>query len=117
MRNRIERYIPKAITAIESTGIARNGEVPSQFNGYIASFGASVRQGGLLATVLFYKNENSGSEEDRSKVVSALAEILGKPGLVDSGGRKVLVTRDEVDDAAVALKLAVRTFRLVEKKE
>jgi len=54
MRRAVEQYIPNAIRAIEELEIVNgNGEVAKQFNGYIASFGASVRQAGLLATVLF----------------------------------------------------------------
>jgi len=109
MRSRIESYIPRALEAVRETEIAdRDGIVPSQYNGYIASFGASIRQAGLVATVLFYEN-SSGSEQDRSKVIKAIEYILDKK-LVRDG--KAVVSRDEVDDAAVALKLAVRTFKM-----
>lgn len=113
MRNRIEAYIPNAIAAITTLGIA-NGDniVPKQFNGYIASFGASVRQAGLLATVLFYGNTNANSEQARDKVVSAIEIILGQ-SIVENG--VVIAERDKVEDAAVALKLAVRTFRFSEE--
>lgn len=110
MRSRIERFIPRAIEAVSECGIATEGEVPKQFNGYIAAFGASVRQAGLLATWLFYSNENSGAEENRGKVLEAIEYIIDKSVLGHSG--EVAVSRDEVDDAAAALKLAVRTFKL-----
>jgi CRISPR-associated protein Cmr5 len=116
MRNRIEAYIPKAIEAIEACGIAKNGEVPKQFNGYISSFGASIRQAGLVATVLFFRG-STGSEESREKVVEAVERIIDSP-LLDAQGRlNGRIARDQVEDAATALKLAVRTFRLVDKKE
>lgn len=111
MRKQIESYIPKALDAIESLKIAENGEVPRQFNGYIASFGASVRQAGLLATVLFYSNEQSKSEEERKKVVEAIESIIGiSLSNINNIDR---TTRSKVEDAAVALKLSVRTFKLV----
>jgi len=109
MRSRIESYIPIALEAVRTTSISDNHDnVPTQFNGYIASFGASIRQAGLVATVLFYEN-SSGSEQDRSKVIKAIEYILGRE-LVRDG--RAVVARDDVDDAAVALKLAVRTFTL-----
>jgi len=111
MRKQIESYIPKALEAIEKFHIANNGEVPKQFNGYIASFGASVRQAGLLATVLFYANEQSNAEEDRKKVVEAIEYIIGEK--IIKNNRVEQSMRTKVEDAAVALKLSVRTFKLV----
>lgn len=112
MRKRIESYIPKALKAIEKFDIVNNnGEVPKQFNGYIASFGASVRQAGLLATTLFYQNTKN-TEEDRSKIIDAIEYIIDEP-IVTHNNTVDKKTRQKVEDAAVALKLAVRTFKLV----
>ena len=112
MRKQIESYIPRALEAIKRFEIAtNNGEVPKQFNGYIASFGASVRQAGLLATTLFYQNTKN-TEEDRSKVIDAIEFIIEQP-IVTQENRVEKNTREKVEDAAVALKLAVRTFKLV----
>jgi len=116
VRKRIESYIPKAVDAIQSTGIAQNGKVPRQFNGYVSSFAASVRQAGLVPTVLFFTAQTDRTEADRGKIVEAIETILGQP-IVDGRGRQNrAVTRDMVDDAATALKLAVRTFTLVDKE-
>ena len=113
MRKQIESYIPKALEAIKNLNIAnKNGEVPRQFNGYIASFGASVRQAGLLATTLFYANEQSSAEEDRKKVIDAIEYIIQEP-IITQNTTVDRKTRQKVEDAAVALKLAVRTFKLV----
>ncbi len=106
----IESYIPKAIEAIKILKIQENGEVPKQFNGYIASFGASVRQAGLLATVLFY-GEKGGAEQERDKVVQAIEHIIGEKIVKNNRVDKSI--RPKVEDAAVALKLSVRTFKLV----
>jgi len=117
MRKRIEDYIPEAIDAVRETGIAdKNGEVPSQFNGYISSFAASVRQAGLLSTVLFFTNTSGRSEEPREKIVEAIEKILGTP-ILDNGRITRGVTRDQVDDACTALKLAIRTFKLAKEKK
>jgi len=111
MKKRIEEYIPRALEAIEKYEISKNGEVPKQFNGYISSFGASIRSSGLLATTLFYDNEQSKSEEDRKKVIQAIEYIIDDEIIKNNSVAKE--TKAKVEDAAVALKLSVRTFKLV----
>lgn len=108
-KREIEAYIPKAIEAIEDLKIAENGEVAKQFNGYIASFGASIRQAGLLATVLFYENGNA--EKEREKVVQAIESIIEQRIVIDNQVDKAI--RTKVENAAIALKLAIRTYKLV----
>ena len=109
-KRQIEAFIPKAMEAIEGHDIAEEGTVPSQFNGYISSFGASLRMAGIVPTVLFFQN-NGNAEKSREKVVDAIETILGEPLIVDNRPNPRL-TRDAVEDAATALKLAVRTFKL-----
>ena len=112
MRRAVEQYIPNAIRVIEELEIVNgNGEVAKQFNGYIASFGASVRQAGLLATVLFYGNANSSAEKEREKVVKAIELMIGHDIINNNSVEKS--TRAKVEDAAIALKLAIRTYKLV----
>lgn len=114
-KKRIEGFIPKAIEAVKDCKIANEkNEVPKQFNGYISSFGASIRAAGVVPTVLFFKNADN-AEEDRSKVVTAVETILGEK-LVQNGRRNTRITRDAIEDAATALKLAVRTFKLIDKE-
>lgn len=108
-KREIETYIPKAIEAIEDLKIAENGEVAKQFNGYIASFGASIRQAGLLATVLFYENGNA--EKEREKVVQAIESIIGQRIVINNRVDRAI--RTKVENAAIALKLAIRTYKLV----
>jgi len=110
MKKRIEGYIPRALEAIEKLNISKNREVPKQFNGYIASFGASIRSAGLLATTLFY-SEKGGAEEDRQNIVKAIKYIIDDEIVHNNKVSKE--TRAKVEDAAVALKLSVRTFKLV----
>ena len=110
-KRKIEFYIPKAIEAIESLEISKNGEVAKQFNRYIASFGASIRQAGLLATVLFYANENSNAEKGREKVIYAIEKMIGHTIVTDNQVDKA--TRVKVEHAAIALKLSIRTYKLV----
>jgi len=113
MRRAVEQYIPEAIKAIEELKIVNgNDEVAKQFNGYIASFGASVRQAGLLATVLFYGNANSSAEKEREKVVKAIEIMIGH-NIINNNNSVEKSTRAKVENAAIALKLAIRTYKLV----
>ena len=114
MNKRIEGYIPSAINALEELKIVTNGSVPKEFNGYISSFGASVRQAGLLATILFYDNANSNSQEDRTKVIRALEKITGDS--LNKNTKTTPLLRAKVEDAAIALKLALRTFKLTKEQ-
>lgn len=108
--NKIEKYIPKAIEAVKKNIALENGEVPKEFNGYISSFGASIRQAGILPTVLFFENKNASSQEDRSKILRAIEYILGiKESQIDD---VALERKKDIETAAVALKLAIRTFKL-----
>ena len=109
-KKRIEAYIPQAIEAIEEIGISQNGTVPRQFNGYISSFGASIRMAGILPTVLFFQNSEN-SEEARDKVVDAIEKIIGKKLLINNQ-KNPEIDRNMIEDAATALKLAVRTYKL-----
>lgn len=114
-KKRIEGFIPKAIEAVKDCEIAsEKNEVPKQFNGYISSFGASIRTAGVVPTVLFFQHSEN-TEEDRGKVVTAVETILGET-LVQNGRRNTRITREEIEDAATALKLAVRTFKLIDKE-
>ncbi|HHS92332.1 MAG TPA: hypothetical protein ENK82_03225 [Campylobacterales bacterium] len=112
MSKSLEYYLPKAMDAIEQLKISNEkGEVPKQFNGYISSFGASLRQAGLLATVLVYRNENANAEESREKVVLAIEKMLGESIVVNNAVAKTM--RNKVEQAAIALKLALRSYKLV----
>lgn len=119
IKKKIEKYIPKAIEAIQKKelGILRNNKVPKEYNGYISSFGASIRQAGLLATVLFFDSKNAGSQEDRSKVLRTIEFILGiENGKLKDKIADKSIKKQEIQDAAVALKLAIRTFKFEDKQ-
>lgn len=108
--NKVEEYIPKALEAVKEKIASKDGKVAKEYNGYISSFGASIRQAGILPTVLFFENRNAGSQEDRSKVLRAIEYILG---IGEGQIRDVaLKKKKDIEAAAVALKLALRTFKL-----
>ncbi len=108
--NKVEKYIPRALEAVKEKIASKDGKVAKEYNGYISSFGASIRQAGILPTVLFFENRNASSQQDRSKVLRAIEYILS----VEEGRIKdvALARKKDIETAAVALKLAIRTFKL-----
>lgn len=114
MHKRVEKYIPKALEAIVKVKINDKNTIDSQYNGYIASFGASIRQAGLLATVLFYQDDN-GAEKDRHKIINAIEFIIGET--LSNSEIPSQATKAKVLDATTALKLAIRTYDKTQKEE
>lgn len=138
MNEKINNLIPKAMVAIKSSGIAHNGVVEKEFKGYISSMGASIIQAGLLATLAFYQND-SGKKADSSFLLKAILSLI-KPDNSDETNLikyvinksikenvtgnyvsvdnldpdKLYVLEQELSDALVALKLALRTFKIKE---
>ena len=113
MHKRVEKYIPKALEAIVTAKINEGDTIDSQYNGYIASFGASIRQAGLLATVLFYQDDNR-AEKERHKIIDAIEHIIEEKLSAETPPTKE--TKMKVLDAATALKLAIRTYAKSEKE-
>ncbi|MGD9971036.1 MAG: type III-B CRISPR module-associated protein Cmr5 [Sulfuricurvum sp.] len=115
-QKQINALIPEAIK-IAGEKLSDNGvSIAKQYNGYISAFGASVMQAGLLPTIAFYSNESSSSEKNRIVLLEAIAALLNdtKPGerLLDYVLRKQADSRTKhnVINAAIALKLAIRTY-------
>ncbi len=138
----INNYIPKAMEAIEKVGIAdEKGIVNSTYESYIASFGANIRQSGLLPTLIFFNNDkkesgDKGKQQHSSKWLQAILFLLdgrtGENGLdlikyviEETGGSQICNQTDldiyklqnvqsKIEDIVCALKMAVRTFKLEE---
>ncbi|MCX6266920.1 MAG: type III-B CRISPR module RAMP protein Cmr4 [Bacteroidetes bacterium] len=122
---RMEKFLPAAIESVTGCKIADDkGKVDSAFNGYISSLGASIISAGLLPTMIFFSNKG-GSQADRPAVITAIEQILKKNHFLSDHDRllakiKLMVEKNDnpglarlgslISDAAVALKLAIRTF-------
>ena len=116
-----DNWIESAIQAISSVHIAdAQGIYESEYKGYISAFGAAIIQSGLLPAVIFY--ENSDGNQDKKLLVKAIVFIL-----TSVGGYTIAPDQDfsqfvrlcqdkdtllkNVNHAAVALKLALRTYK------
>ena len=105
-----QEYLKRALESVKEVGIYNEDKncVPKEYNGYISSFGASIRQSGLLATILFFENSSSNAMQDRRKVLRAIEYILELP----QNSLRNNLNREKIETAAVALKLAIRTYKL-----
>ena len=122
-KNRIDALIPKAYEALRHSGIVNNkNEIKKTFRGYISSFGASVAMGSLKSAIAFY-SQKSGAVEDRQKLMQIIYCLVSEEAAenvktvkqtalfeaVDNG----LTDKDEIYDAAIAIKLAMNMYTLI----
>ena len=119
-RKNIEQYIPKAIEVLDNT--FKDGEIPSAYNGYISSFGASVLQSGLLPTLALFESTSSSTKENKEYLTYIIFQILTGRDDDISLLRYVLdhnqeLLKPKIMDIAIAIKLSIRTFKLKKDKE
>ena len=111
---RVEKLIPKALEAAKM--LEENGAINKAYNGYIATFGASIRQAGLLPTILFFSKESDNTKADRKKILQAIKHILGVQEKLYAFAQRDPKAKEKIVDAAVALKLAIRAFKLKDEE-
>lgn len=123
----IQKMIPTAVDVAKEYLYEKSTlpekAIPTEFNGYISSFGASIISAGLLPSIIFY-SQKGDSEADRHVIITCLEQILRKHGypadfkLVKKINEwtktedKPSIDRltDQIMAASVALKLAIRIF-------
>lgn len=140
-QDKINLLIPVAMEAIEKVSIVREGIVPKAYEGYINSFGANINQSGLLPTLIFFNNDKNkeqesglllnailyvmtkgekGSDHQSDNLISYVIEKCRKKpeekyNLSDLDIDKLDDFEEKIKDIVIALKLALRTFNIVEK--
>ena len=114
-KKRIESYIPKAIEVLNKE--FSDGKIPSAYNGYISSFGASVMQSGLLPTLALFENTNTKTKESKEYLTYIIIQVLRAKDddisllhYVLKGNEELL--KPQIMDIAIAIKLSIRTFKL-----
>ncbi|MCD4764632.1 MAG: type III-B CRISPR module-associated protein Cmr5 [Desulfobacterales bacterium] len=115
--------------------ILKNGKIPSKYNSYIASFGPTVVQSTLLQTIALYSQEDVNN--DRKLIINLIEAVLKeadffniKAKLADKSLHKYIcekignagitvknLYKELVLDAAVACKLAMKTFPEEDKEK
>lgn len=136
MKKVIRELIPASMEAIEAVFFSekykdkayKTNGIPATFNGYIASFGASTIQMGLLPTIVVFSDKSSSSKENKALLLEVLWQVLQheKSGFDNSKGKGDLLktaldlsTKNNIHQlkqplqrASIAIKLALRTYKL-----
>ena len=133
-KKRVNEWLLIAKEALEKTGIVKDGKITKTYRGQISSFGAAVVMGSLPAAVAFF-SEQGGASTERNELVKAMYYCIKKAeneeidlekidakailGIVCEADKKINEKheiREKFTDAAIALKLAMNFFELVEKE-
>lgn len=114
-KKNIEKYIPKAIEVLTDT--FPDGKIPSAYNGYISSFGASIIQSGLLPTLALFENTNAKTKESKESLTYLILQVLTDRKDDISLLHYVLdnneaILKPKIMDISIAIKLSIRTFKL-----
>ncbi|AVQ46527.1 hypothetical protein N496_10540 [Clostridium botulinum A2B3 87] len=103
--------------------------IPKEYKGYISNFGASIIQSGLLSTVAFFEANDSKSKSDKQVLMELILKVVdiynekqlewknNSPFLhyiLENNNKQ---TEEEVINAAIAVKLAMRVFKFTENSE
>jgi CRISPR-associated protein Cmr5 len=111
----IEKLIPDAMRVLEDE--FSDGVIPSAYNGYISSFGASVIQSGLLPTLALFEKKDAPTKEDKQKLTALILKVLDENAQESSLLHYVLnknedMLKPRILDISIAIKLSIRTFKL-----
>lgn len=120
-KKRVNEWLLIAKEALEKSEIVENGKINKTYRGQISSFGAAVVMGSLPAAVAFF-SEQGGSIVERNKLVQAMYYCIFQEKKSEKEILDFVVKNDTIEmrekftDAAIALKLAMNFFELVEKE-
>jgi len=119
-KKRIEEYIPKAIEVLEDE--FKNKGIPKEYNGYISAFGAGIIQSGLKPTVAIYENKQADTKSDKDILTRLILKIIDSNTQEKSLLKYILnsnesedILKEKIKDAAIAIKLSIRTFKFKEE--
>lgn len=137
-----QQKVEKAFSVLDElrTTSYPNG-FPKEMKGDVSSFGASIIQAGILPSVLFFsegdhaRQANQRAEEEdtkvrRAKLMKVIFDVLEMPTpakeyaarpllhyvrLSLSSAAGSIAALDNITEAALAVKVALRAFKFVEK--
>lgn len=121
----IDKYLASALEIIEKDGDfldKKTKTIPKVYKGYIASFGTIIKQSGLLPAAVLFSKESDKGAESKKPITRAIFNLLkehtdmvkNQKDLVSfaKDNQKSPKARKEAINAAIALKLALRTFNI-----
>lgn len=118
---RLDQYIPFAVDTVEDLFLAENGHVAPEYDNQVSRFGVALRQLGLRTTIFAFSSDPGRSSVSRIKISQAIHRIIeihenGVCNPDDNLLNALSITKSErllarkINDAAIALKLALRVF-------
>ena len=124
----VEKMFPHALRAVEKyIAEPENKTVKKVYNGYVSSFGASIIQSGMLPAIANLDKETGRTEGDKKKIADAILCILKEKSnrygnnpefnLLSEMALKFSKDKSfktDLTNAVIALKLAIRMFKLDE---
>ncbi len=116
----IDDHIDNAYRALKHVEIVKNGKIDKTYRGQLSTFGAAITMGSLLPAIAFFSTDGESSV-DRSKLLKAIARVLNQNNLYDYAQKKINEgnansCKEEILNAAIALKLAMNLYEFTEEK-
>jgi CRISPR-associated protein Cmr5 len=130
-KRKVDKLIPNAYEVLKTAEIVERdkdgnptNKIDTAWRGQVASFGASIAQGSLLAAVSFFSKKSEKTKvDDRSKLTEAIFKLIedadknGTPRLFEyvrkkKDAGKEREAKENILNAAVALKLAMNLYDL-----
>ena len=145
MNERLSNLIPDAMRAIREQIANEDGKVTKEYKGYLNGLGPGLLQAGLIPTLAFCTDLSKTKDDtDKNNVLNALHTMMDKdneaPHLMayivgkclrdaedyeratritnaSLDRERVIAMEEQVMEYALALKLALKSFHLVEKPQ
>lgn len=127
----IDRNLSYAYQAIINAKISKDGKVNKSYRGQISTLGAAITMGSVKSAVCFFSEKaNNNSDVDRSKLLDAIYYVLRnsedtkekyknvenlKSYVLNADSDKE-VLKEDIVNAAIAIKLAMNLFEWEETK-
>ena len=134
----IDKMILSAMDILEENTLGileKDKKIQSKYYGYIAAFGPSLMQTGLIQCIAFYSKTQTKEDKDRKKIIQLMEETLERTGRIKKAEHEKnlfqhlknqlkdapFYTRKRftsyIMEACTACKLAIRTFPKIDTKE
>lgn len=120
-KSRINRYLPIAYEAVKNSELIKDNKLQGNYQAQIASFGAAVSMGSLLSAIAFFSDKGS-SDVKRQELMKLICYIIKKDKNSEKEYQEIKkydlfecvqnnkIVKQEVLDAAIAIKLTLNLF-------
>jgi len=127
-KRNVNKYITYAYDALNESTLVENNEISKSCQSQLSAFGAAVTMGSLLPAIAFF-SKKAGSQVDREELMVVIYKtlVIGKNKSNDQKEytvsnffddvRENEYTKNDIIEAAVAVKLAMNLFKMKEEKK